>query len=237
MGIAERVREELARCRQSRQWLADSAKISISTLEKALAGSRPFTLATVVRIEQVLNITLREVDYEAAARLTTSVSATLAAYTRSSVRWLEGHYLMLRPSAGEAGSVYAHMLTIRWDEAKCALAFDESERTDAAYTQSGLVAVSSLSGHIYLVTNDLGQYRLIVLGRPLRGGELYGLLTSLQVGQGASLIPVSMPVAVVPHRDPALPATGRISPGHADFISYREHINRVTDEGFALILR
>jgi transcriptional regulator with XRE-family HTH domain len=237
VGIGERVREELARRRQSRQWLADSAKISISTLEKALVGSRPFTLATIVRIEQVLNITLREAETDAASSLTTSVSAILGAYTRSSVGWLEGRYLMLRPSAGEAGSVYAHMLTIQWDEARCALAFCESERTDTAYTQSGLVAVSSLSGHIYLVTNDLGQYRLIVLGRPLRGGELYGLLTSLQVGQGASLIPVSMPVAIVPHRDTALPATGRISPDHADFIRYRQHVDRVTDEGFALILR
>ncbi|HEX7946309.1 MAG TPA: transcriptional regulator, partial [Phenylobacterium sp.] len=47
-AIATRVREELARRRLSRQALADLAKISISTLEKALAGRRPFTLATTI---------------------------------------------------------------------------------------------------------------------------------------------------------------------------------------------
>src|SRR5262245_4116586 len=50
--IARKVREELARRRISRQALADMARISISTLEKALAGRRSFTLATVIRLEE-----------------------------------------------------------------------------------------------------------------------------------------------------------------------------------------
>src|SRR5262245_32808386 len=58
-AVALIVREELARRRLSRQWLADQAKISLSTLEKALAGSRPFTLATVVRLEDALGTGLR----------------------------------------------------------------------------------------------------------------------------------------------------------------------------------
>ncbi|PJI51893.1 transcriptional regulator, partial [Methylobacterium radiotolerans] len=45
-AIAQTVREALARRRISRQTLAEEARISISTLEKALAGRRPFTLAT-----------------------------------------------------------------------------------------------------------------------------------------------------------------------------------------------
>src|SRR5215469_16813478 len=57
--IATQIREELARRRMSRQLLADQAKISISTLEKALSGRRPFTLATTIRIEEALGLTLR----------------------------------------------------------------------------------------------------------------------------------------------------------------------------------
>src|SRR6476619_3823112 len=59
-SVALVVREELARRRLSRQWLADEAKVSLSTLEKALSGSRPFTLATVVRLEDALGTSLRE---------------------------------------------------------------------------------------------------------------------------------------------------------------------------------
>src|ERR1700682_4950294 len=61
-SVAALVREQLARRRISRQQLADQAKISISTLEKALAGRRPFTLATTIRLEEALGVSLRKGD-------------------------------------------------------------------------------------------------------------------------------------------------------------------------------
>ena len=60
-AISGLIREELARRRLTRQHLADKAKISLSTIEKALSGQRPFTLATVVRIEEALQHQLRKV--------------------------------------------------------------------------------------------------------------------------------------------------------------------------------
>ena len=64
--VAGTMREEIARRRISRQQLADQAKISISTLEKALAGRRPFTLATTVRLEEALGVSLRKHNGDAA---------------------------------------------------------------------------------------------------------------------------------------------------------------------------
>ena len=61
-SVAAIVREELARRRISRQYLAEMAKISISTLEKALSGRRPFTLATTIRLEQALGLSLRKAN-------------------------------------------------------------------------------------------------------------------------------------------------------------------------------
>src|SRR6476646_7320759 len=100
-AVALLVREELARRRLSRQWLADQAKVSLSTLEKALAGRRPFTLATVVRLEDVLGTSLRA---PAAARDAPRLFApeSMGAYARPAVQWLEGSYLTLRPSFSEA---------------------------------------------------------------------------------------------------------------------------------------
>lgn len=233
--IGERIREELARRRLSRQWLADAARISISTLEKALAGSRSFTLMTTIRIEEALGISLRAGEGGPAAAPTLAPEE-LGAYARPAVSWLEGDYLTLRPSAGEAGSVYAHLIGIAWDETRGYLSFREAARIDPEFTQGGMVGVSNLSGHVYLVTNDLGQYRLIILGRPTIAGELYGVLTTLQVGQGTSLMPVTMPIALIPLKSGIWPALGRISPGHADFAEYRRHVDRVTGEGFARLL-
>src|ERR1700757_458496 len=60
--IAETIREEIARRRMSRQALAEQAKLSLSTLEKVLGGRRPFTLATTVRLEQALGVSLRKAE-------------------------------------------------------------------------------------------------------------------------------------------------------------------------------
>ena len=60
--IAETIREEIARRRISRQALAEQARLSLSTLEKVLGGRRPFTLATTVRLEQALGVSLRKAE-------------------------------------------------------------------------------------------------------------------------------------------------------------------------------
>src|SRR5689334_11989098 len=97
-SVALLVREELARRRLSRQWLADEARVSLSTLEKALAGRRPFTLATVVRIEDALGTSLRGPRRESVQPTGMFAPESMGAYARPAVQWLEGEYLTLRPS-------------------------------------------------------------------------------------------------------------------------------------------
>jgi len=233
-AIAARVREELARRRLSRQALADLARISISTLEKALAGRRPFTLATTIRLEEALGASLRApVRAAASAPLSGLASETLGAYSRTAVAWLEGQYLTLRPSFEDPGAVYAYRTEIAWDEASSSLMFREAAREDADFTQKGAVSLSNQSGHIYLVTNEQGQFRLAILGRPAIGGEMYGMLTTLQAGQGSHLTPAAAPIAFVPLRRVTDAAFGRIAAGGAHYDGYRATLARVTDKGFA----
>src|SRR6476661_3555291 len=109
-NVALTVREELARRRLSRQWLADEARVSLSTLEKALTGRRPFTLATVIRLEDALGTSLRTEQQQAApAAQHIYAPESMGAYARPGVQWLEGQYLTLRPSFSEAGSVFAYL--------------------------------------------------------------------------------------------------------------------------------
>jgi transcriptional regulator with XRE-family HTH domain len=234
-AVAGRVREELARRRLSRQWLADEARISISTLEKALAGRRPFTLGTVVRLEEALNIRLREAAPPPVAANDRGGLAPeeLGAYARPAVRWLEGHYLTLRPSVDEPGSVYAYRTVISWDDAQSALRFAESSRLDSEFTQQGLVSFPHLSGHIYLVTNHCGQYRLILLCRPTHGA-MNGVLTTLVVGSGSQLIPAATPITLVPIKGEEEPELGLIRPGMACYDEYRQRIDRIAAGRFAV---
>ena len=98
-----------------------------------------------------------------------------------------------------------------------------------------MVSVPNKSGHIYLHTNDDGQFRLAILGRPLIGGEMYGLLATLQAGSGTQLVPVSAPFALIPFGKDSR-NLGRITPADAAYAGYRAHLARVIEGGFARLL-
>jgi transcriptional regulator with XRE-family HTH domain len=237
--VATMVREELARRRISRQHLAEQAKISISTLEKALGGRRPFTLATTVRLEQALGLSLRKSNGETANAAAVNgdvASDGLGSYSRRAVTWLEGNYLTLRPSFGEAEAIYAYCTEIAWDATASCLAFRETERLDAAFTQFGEVSIPNQSGHIYLVTNRHGQYRLIIVARPTIAGEMHGILTTLLAGRGSQLTPIAAPIAFIPMRTMPDAKFGRVTDKDACYASYRQYIQRIIDEPFAVFM-
>ena len=234
--------EEIARRRISRRHLAEMARISLSTLEKVLSGRRPFTLQTMVRIEEALGVSLRRANgavhpVRAEAATTPGLAPDdLGSYARPAVAWIEGDYLTIRPSFGERSAVYAYRTLIAWDEAQSILTFREAERTDQAFTQYGQVSIPNQSGYIYFVTNRHGQYRLIVASRPTITGEMHGILTTLKVGRGAQLTPIATPIVLVPMKSLKDVAFGQVAPGHIAFRHYQALLKRTIDEQFALFL-
>jgi transcriptional regulator with XRE-family HTH domain len=237
--VAETIREEIARRRISRQTLAEQAKLSLSTLEKVLGGRRPFTLATMVRLEQALGVSLRIAEPAAPAVAANGDVApdSLGAYSRRAVAWLDGTtYVTLRPSFGEKDAIFAYYTRFGWDDASSSLLFHEGERLDAIYSQWGEVAVPNQSGFIYFVTNRHGQHRLITVSRPTRLGEMYGIILTLLAGRGSNLTPIASPIALVPLANVPDATVGRISPGAANYALYREHMKRTTEEQYAVFL-
>jgi hypothetical protein len=168
--------------------------------------------------------------------LLSSLLASPCSYSRAAVSWIEGAYLTIRPSFGDISAIYAYCTEIAWDAARSSLVFHESERLDAAFSQQGVVSAPSFSGHIYLVTNEHGQHRLIVVGRLSISGEMHGILTTLQVGRGAHLIPVSAPIALVPLKRVEAAHFGRIGRGHGAYAQYHALLKRTLEVPFALLL-
>ena len=233
-SVALRVREELARRRLSRQWLADEARVSLSTIEKALTGRRPFTLATVVRLEDALGTSLRAAKGLEHASHHSFAPESMGAYARPGVQWLEGEYLTLRPAFTEANAICAYLTAITWDEAKGHLVFSESGRFDSEFEQKGFVSFPNISGVIYLVTVSVGQYRLALLNRPSGGGSLSGILATLAAGQGAALTPATSPLVLAPLAGRAKPDLGIVRDGDDCYAEYRACIDRVAERGFGL---
>ena len=224
------VREELARRRLSRQWLADEARVSLSALEKALSGRRPFTLSTVVRLEDALGTSLRGLGESVAAR--PFAPENMGAYARPAVQWLEGDYLTLRPSFSEPNAIFAYRTAINWDDANGHLVFSEGSRTDAEYQQKGFVSFPNISGAIYLVTISEGQYRMALINRP-SGGGLSGILLTLAAGEGAQLTPAAVPISLTPTRGNTDAAVGVIRDGHECHEENRACVDRITQRCYA----
>ncbi|MGE5266515.1 MAG: helix-turn-helix domain-containing protein [Deltaproteobacteria bacterium] len=237
--IIARIREELARRRISRQRLADDARISISTLEKVLSGRRAFTLATLLRLEDALGISLRPLRSTGSRHAVECLPIApddLGNYVRAQAGWLEGSYVTLTPSFGERLAISAYRTDIRWDDAESSLIFSESERSDIASMQRGRVAMPMQAGHIYLVTSHHGQQRLTILSRPTSQGSMHGILATLLSGKGAQQTPVAAPIALLPIASEARPVFGRISQGQTDYVRYRALLRRTLDDSFAVLM-
>lgn len=234
--VAEKIREELAKRRISRQALAEQAKLSLSTLEKVLGGRRPFTLATTVRLEQALGVSLRKNSVASLPAASDVAPDSLGSYSHRAVTWLEGVYVTLRPSFGDKEAIFAYRTEIVWEPKVSSLVFREGERTDAAYEHTGEVAVPHQSGFIYLVINKHGQHRVITVSRPTVAGEMYGIISTLRAGPGSQLTPIAAPIAFVPFKNVKSPALGRIAPDSVNYALYRDHLRRTVDEPFALFL-
>lgn len=234
-AISSLIREELARRRITRARLADEAKLSLSTLEKAMSGQRPFTLATVVRLESALGLKLRKGHATLVAEPATAPDS-LGSYSRPAVKWLEGSYLTLRPSFSVAKGIYAYRTEIIWDNTLSHLIFQESERLDTAYKQDGSVSVPHQSGYIYLLTNKHGQCRMVTLSRPMIGGEMFGLLATLQSGKGATLMPIAVPVVLAPVKSFGDDLRfGLMKPDDALYPAYEKLLRRCINEPFVIL--
>jgi hypothetical protein len=148
------------------------------------------------------------------------------------VRWLEGRYVTLRPLFEGGEGLYSYLTTVEWDRGSLPrLPREPADRL--SFSQHGRVSIPHLSGHIYLVTAEAGQYRLAVLGRPTIAGSLYGILTTLLVGHGSQLVPAAAPLALLRiERDPD-PAFGRIDPAHPAHGRYRAELDCVTARDYA----
>jgi len=227
---AQIIRDELARRRLSRAQLAAMAKVSLSSLEKLLSGQRTPTEQILIRLEQALDIKLRH-DSAMPGQI---APEWLGSYSRAAVQWMEGAYLTLRPLSSGGGSIYAYVTEVQWDAAQGCLAFRERERLDGDYAQSGAVSVPHQTGHVYLVTNRHGQYRMAILSRPLIRGEMFGILATLQTGRGSQLLPVAAPLALVPLAGGE--KLGRIAEDMAEHDAYARILKRAVEEDFARLL-
>jgi hypothetical protein len=110
-------------------------------------------------------------------------------------------------------------------------------RMRVSFTQYGEVAVPNQSGHVYLVTNRHGQHRLTTLSRPMISGEIVRHHRDAACRARLAAHPP------LPRRSrccrstmcPMRPTAGSRRATLRGAL-YRDHLQRVTGEPFAMFL-
>src|SRR5262245_18006224 len=192
----------------------------------------------MIRMEEALGVPLRKANAAGARTAAPPVSlapGVLGSDARPGLAVSEDTYLTLRPSFGDPDAIYAYRAEICWDAATSSLIFRDTERLDADFAQQGTVSVPHESGYVYLVTNRQGQDRLVIVSRPTYG-EMFGIMTTLQLGRGNQLVPVSAAIAYVSLEGLSNVEFGRIPSGHPCYEAYRRYLNRTVEEQFARFL-
>lgn len=190
--IIDRIKDELARCGQSRGWLADAAGVSPSTLDKNLSGSRDISRQNVLKYERALEVVLRPEP-----KVVSVAPDRLGAYSRNQVEWLIGNYVGVRRAQKTTDAYVSSHLEIEWDATEGCLAFRISALEGSPYESVGVVSLSSLGTQVQLISEEMGAFELINLKRPDGSRVLRGihLLTD---DKGGIYAPVARKVALAP---------------------------------------
>jgi hypothetical protein len=77
---------------------------------------------------------------------------------------------------------------------------------------------------------------MVTLSRPMIGGEMFGLLATLQSGKGATLMPIAVPVVLAPVASFGDDLRfGLITPEDSLFKTYEKLLRRCVNEPFVIL--
>lgn len=158
-----------------------------------------------------------------------AASRELGSYSRDSVEEFEGRYICFRPTFSNPAVVNAYEISIRWDDKRACLVFEERNRPDSSHSQVGQVYIPDGKPFMNLVTVDKGAVRVIMVTRPDKAGVARGLMLTLSNPSGIHYVPAVAP-AVLQRLSATIPQMGFVHQDSPDYAMYLNHLRDVTPE-------
>lgn len=159
----------------------------------------------------------------------------MGAYTRAAVDHYIGSYLTVRRAFSLPNTIVAYRTDIVWDPEWPSLLFQERDRPDAPYSHRGRLYIPASSMFIHLVSLTKGAMRMIVVSQLDRGGEMRGIITTLNK-QRANYVPVATPIVYVLQEE--FPATqlGELGPQNPEYARYKALLDDTVEQGYARLV-
>lgn len=227
--------------------LADAADCHEKTIQNLLGG-RSVRDQTLFDVCMVLGLNFpgirdawhgesvaRDNPAELAATGSIMAPVYMGAYTRAAVDHYIASYLTLRRSFTKPDTIVAYRTDVTWDPEWPSLLFQERDRLDAPYAHRGRLYIPASSMFIHLVSLTKGAMRMVVVSQLDRGGEMRGLITTLNK-QRASFMPVSTPIVYVQRVAFDAASLGECTPHHDAYGEYKRLLDETIDQGYARLI-
>ncbi|MCA2972282.1 MAG: hypothetical protein INH43_27505, partial [Acidobacteriaceae bacterium] len=108
-----------------------------------------------------------------------------------------GNYITVRPRYAEPKKLKVYLTRIYWNEEENYLCFEEREREDSEFAQTGQVYIPDGS-RIFLMTIRAGWVRTVQVSKPVGNSAiLRGLITSQFDGGGGNFTPIVAPIVYI----------------------------------------
>jgi transcriptional regulator with XRE-family HTH domain len=159
----------------------------------------------------------------------------MGAYSRAAVDHYVGSYLTVRPAFTMPDTVVAYRTDISWDADWPSLLFEERNRPDAPFSHRGRLYLPASSMFIHLVSLTKGAMRNIVVSQLDQGGQMRGLITTLNKTR-AQFVPVAAPIVYARHAEIATAQFGEVRKGQPAYAEYRRLIDETVEQGYAKLV-
>jgi|SRR5581483_5954037 len=229
--IAKAIKLELARRKMPRKQLIGQTRLSLSAINKALAGQ--FSESTLIRLEDALGRSFRAGVNGAAEQ----APAEIGSYLRVAVEHYVGSYLCIRPTIKKPGSIYSYVMDVTWDRAESCLVFQERERLDARHSHRGQFWIPGASPYLFLVSRGKGWLRSSAVSHLDAANEMRGILTMLHIPTGMQSLPTATPVVYIKRDNFQGDRLGVVPPDAPQFKRYRASLrDMIANEEIQLVM-
>lgn len=230
--IGQAIRDAIEEQAISQEAVAAALNVDPRTVRAMLAGRS----LTVPRLKELS--LLLEKDFMALVRAHSGEASTSLAhggYLRHQIEDYEGDYVAVRHSLSDNPNFHCSFYSLKWNEAKQALHFQEENRflTDSQrvrdYSQGGHVYISQAIGLFHLLTAYKGAIRLITLSKMrFSSRSMYGGLLT-QSDQKFGYMPAMTPIVfrkIDGEGQTHIPEDcGPIQPSDASYEHWREELD------------
>lgn len=146
-----------------------------------------------------------------------------------------GNYITVRPRYAEPKKLKVYLTRIYWNEEENYLCFEEREREDSEFAQTGQVYIPDGS-RIFLMTIRAGWVRTVQVSKPVGNSAiLRGLITSQFDGGGGNFTPIVAPIVYIKMKPEQNGQLGELAEDGPDYKAYVEHIRNTVVERYVRI--